>query len=87
MTNMNKSTTIERQKRIVEILTLLHEGGMFEDAKKIFNEEFDGVDVSEITGAEKALIQGGSIPLKFKNYAMFMQLSLKGLLQIFINHL
>lgn len=27
MTNMNKSTTIERQKRIVEILTLLHEGG------------------------------------------------------------
>lgn len=60
---------------------------MLEDAKKIFNEEFDGVDVSEITGAEKALIQGGSIPLKFKNYAMFMQLSLKGLLQIFINHL
>ena len=36
MTNMNKSTTIERQKRIVEILTLLHEGGMFEDAKKNF---------------------------------------------------
>ncbi|KLK97665.1 histidine kinase [Lactococcus lactis subsp. lactis] len=34
MTNMNKSTTIERQKRIVEILTLLHEGGTFEDAKK-----------------------------------------------------
>lgn len=62
MTNMNKSTTIERQKRIVEILTLLHEGGTFEDAKKIFNEEFDGVDVSEITGAEKALIQGGLNP-------------------------
>jgi DUF438 domain-containing protein len=57
-----KSTTIDRQKRIVEILTLLHEGGSFEEAKKIFNEEFDGVDVSEITSAEKALIQGGLNP-------------------------
>lgn len=85
--DMKKSTTIERQKRIVEILTLLHEGGSFEQAKQIFNEEFDGVDVSEITGAEKALIQGGSIPLKFKNYATFMQLSLKDLLQRFINPL
>jgi Uncharacterized conserved protein len=59
---MKKTTTIDRQKRIVEILTLLHEGGSFEEAKKIFNEEFDGVDVSEITGAEKALIQGGLNP-------------------------
>ena len=62
MVDMKKSTTIERQKRIVEILTLLHEGGSFEEAKRIFNEEFDGVDVSEITGAEKALIQGGLNP-------------------------
>ncbi|MCL2112542.1 MAG: DUF438 domain-containing protein [Streptococcaceae bacterium] len=60
--DMKKSTTVDRQKRIVEILTLLHEGGSFEEAKKIFNEEFDGVDVSEITGAEKALIQGGLNP-------------------------
>ena len=62
MTDMKKSTTIERQKRIVEILRLLHDGGSFEEAKQIFNEEFDGVDVSEITGAEKALIQGGLNP-------------------------
>ena len=62
MTDMKKSTTTERQKRIVEILRLLHEGGSFEEAKQIFNEEFDGVDVSEITGAEKALIQGGLNP-------------------------
>lgn len=34
MTNMNKSTTIERQKRIVEILTLLHEGGRLRTPKK-----------------------------------------------------
>lgn len=33
MTNMNKSTTIERQKRIVEILTLLHEGGCLRTPK------------------------------------------------------
>lgn len=59
---MNHSTTVERQKRIVEILTLLHEGGAFEEAKRIFNEEFEGVDVTEITGAEKALIQGGLNP-------------------------
>ena len=59
---MPKTNTVARQKRIVEILTLLHEGGSFEEAKRIFNEEFDGVDVSEITGAEKALIQGGLNP-------------------------
>lgn len=49
----------QRQARIVEILTLLHEGGDFEEAKRLFSEEFDGVDVTEITSAEKALIQGG----------------------------
>jgi DUF438 domain-containing protein len=53
------STTLDRQKRIVEILTLLHKGGSFEEAKRIFNEEFDGVDVTEITAAEKALMQSG----------------------------
>ncbi len=62
MADMGKSSPLDRQKRIVEILTLLHEGGSFEEAKRIFNEEFDGVDVSEITGAEKALIQGGLNP-------------------------
>ena len=64
--DMKKSSTIDRQKRIVEILTLLHEGGSFEEAKRIFNEEFDGVDVTEITGAEKALIQGGLNPAEIQ---------------------
>jgi len=49
----------ERKKRIVEILSMLHEEGTFEEAKRLFNEEFDGVDVTEITSAEKSLIQGG----------------------------
>ncbi|WP_414841180.1 DUF438 domain-containing protein [Enterococcus saccharolyticus] len=55
-----------RQKRIVEILSLLHEGGSFEEAKRLFNEEFDGVDVTEITAAEKALIQGGLNPAEIQ---------------------
>ncbi len=52
-------TKQQRQERIVEILSLLHEGGNFEEAKRLFTEEFDGVDVTEITSAEKALIQSG----------------------------
>lgn len=55
-------TRQQRQERIVEILTLLHEGGSFEAAKELFNQEFDGVDVTEITEAEKALIQSGLNP-------------------------
>lgn len=47
-------TNSQRQERIVEILSLLHQGGSFEEAKRLFNEEFDGVDVTEITAAEKA---------------------------------
>lgn len=54
-----KATKEKRQQRIVEILSLLHEGGNFEEAKRLFSEEFDGVDVTEITSAEKALIKGG----------------------------
>lgn len=57
-----ESTKQQRQQRIVEILSLLHEGGSFEEAKQLFNEEFAGIDVSEITAAEKALIQGGLNP-------------------------
>lgn len=49
----------KRQERIVEILSLLHNGGSFEEAKKLFEEEFDGVDVTEIIAAEKTLIRGG----------------------------
>ncbi|GMA48536.1 hypothetical protein GCM10025854_27860 [Tetragenococcus muriaticus] len=52
-------TKEERKQRIVEILSMLHEEGSFEEAKRLFNEEFDGVDVTEITAAEKSLIQGG----------------------------
>lgn len=59
-------TREERQKRIVEILSLLHEGGSFEEAKRLFNEEFDGVDVTEITAAEKALIQSGLNPAEIQ---------------------
>ncbi|MGY3765116.1 DUF438 domain-containing protein [Vagococcus vulneris] len=59
---MEKSIKEQRQERIVEILSLLHKGGSFEEAKKLFNEEFDGVDVTEITAAERALIQGGLDP-------------------------
>jgi DUF438 domain-containing protein len=55
-------TKEQRQERIVEILGLLHQGGSFEEAKRLFNEEFDGVDVTEITSAEKALIQSGLDP-------------------------
>ncbi|MCF1615948.1 DUF438 domain-containing protein [Tetragenococcus koreensis] len=55
-------TKEERKKRIVEILSMLHEEGTFEEAKRLFNEEFDGVDVTEITSAEKSLIQGGLKP-------------------------
>lgn len=55
-------TREQRQERIVEILSLLHKGGSFEEAKELFNQEFDGVDVTEITAAEKALIQGGLNP-------------------------
>ncbi|HJF19709.1 MAG TPA: DUF438 domain-containing protein [Enterococcus columbae] len=51
-----------RQAKIVEILTTLHNGGSFEEAKRMFNEAFDGVDVTEITAAEKALIQSGLDP-------------------------
>ncbi|MFV0558798.1 MAG: DUF438 domain-containing protein, partial [Enterococcus sp.] len=56
----------QRQARIVEILSLLHQGGAFEEAKALFEEEFDGVDVTEITAAEKALIQGGLNPAEIQ---------------------
>ncbi|EOT39949.1 DUF438 domain-containing protein [Enterococcus columbae] len=57
-----EQTRKERQEKIVEILTSLHNGGSFEEAKAMFNEAFDGVDVTEITAAEKALIQSGLDP-------------------------
>lgn len=56
-----------RQKKIVEILTLLHEGGAFEEAKRLFDESFDGIDVSEITAAERELIAGGLDPSEIQH--------------------
>ena len=38
---MKQRTKEDRQNRIVEILSLLHEGGSFEEAKQLFIEEFD----------------------------------------------
>ncbi|SEK19950.1 hypothetical protein SAMN04488700_1141 [Carnobacterium iners] len=62
-----ENTTVYRQKKIVEILTLLHEGGAFEEAKKLFDESFDGVDVSEITSAERELIASGLDPSEIQH--------------------
>ena len=59
-------TRAQRQERIVEILALLHEGGSFAEAKDLFNQEFDGVDVTEITAAEKALIKSGLNPAEIQ---------------------
>ncbi|WP_416353437.1 DUF438 domain-containing protein [Agrilactobacillus fermenti] len=56
-----------RQKKIVEILKMLHEGGKFEDAKRIFDETFSSVDVSEITSAERELIATGLNPMEIQN--------------------
>ncbi|MFD1671988.1 DUF438 domain-containing protein [Agrilactobacillus yilanensis] len=56
-----------RQKKIVEILKMLHEGGQFEDAKKVFDDTFSSVDVSEITSAERELIASGLNPMEIQN--------------------
>lgn len=56
-----------RQHRIVEILELLHHGGSFEEAKKMFDDSFDGVDVAEITTAERQLIASGLNPMEIQN--------------------
>lgn len=63
---MKERTKEDRQNRIVEILSLLHEGGSFEEAKRLFNEEFEGIDVTEITSAERALIQKGMDPAEIQ---------------------
>ncbi|MCG4282909.1 DUF438 domain-containing protein [Lacticaseibacillus saniviri] len=62
---MNNS--VDRQKKIVEILKMLHEGDDFETAKQIFDATFDGVDVSEITSAERELIASGLNPMEIQN--------------------
>ena len=62
-----ENNTVQRQKKIVRILTLLHEGGEFEEAKRLFDESFDGVDVSEITAAERELIASGLDPSEIQH--------------------
>lgn len=62
-----ENNTVYRQKKIIEILTLLHEGGEFEEAKRLFDESFDGVDVSEITAAERELIASGLDPSEIQH--------------------
>lgn len=59
---MTKTSSLDRQKKLIEILSLLHEGGKFEKAKALFDESFSQVDVSEITSAERELIANGLSP-------------------------
>ncbi|WP_125709308.1 DUF438 domain-containing protein [Companilactobacillus zhongbaensis] len=66
MTNKTLSS-VQRQKKIVEILNFLHEGGDFDEAKKMFDDSFSSVDVSEITSAERELIASGLNPMEIQN--------------------
>lgn len=58
--------SVYRQKKIVEILKMLHEGGSFDEAKRIFDSTFSSVDVSEITAAERELIGSGLNPMEIQ---------------------
>lgn len=49
-------TDKKRQDAILKILHYIQNGGDFATAKKMFQEEFDQVDVAEITAAELSLI-------------------------------
>lgn len=66
MTNETLNS-VQRQKKIVEILNFLHEGGDFDEAKKMFDDSFSTVDVSEITSAERELISSGLNPMEIQN--------------------
>jgi len=66
MTNETLNS-VQRQKKIVEILNFLHEGGDFDEAKKMFDDSFSSVDVSEITSAERELISSGLNPMEIQN--------------------
>lgn len=59
-------TSKERQAAIVKILQYIQAGGDFDTAKKMFQDEFDQVDVAEITAAERQLIAGGLDPRKIQ---------------------
>lgn len=58
MTDLSK----ERQAALLKILHYIQNGGDFATAKKMFQDEFDQVDVAEITAAERELIAQGLDP-------------------------
>ena len=62
MANLSK----ERQEALLKILHYIQDGGDFATAKKMFQEAFDKVDVSEITAAERELIAQGLDPRKIQ---------------------
>lgn len=62
MANLSK----ERQRALLKILHYIQDGGDFTEAKKMFQESFDKVDVSEITAAERELIAQGLDPRKIQ---------------------
>ena len=62
-----KTNARQRQRAITEILTFLHQGGDFDQAKKMFNDQFSQVDVAEITAAERELIANGLNPSEIQN--------------------
>ena len=64
---MTSERSQEPQAPIVKILTFLHEGGDFDEAKQMFKDQFDQVDVAEITAAERQLIAGGLNPIEIQN--------------------
>ena len=64
---MTSELSQERQAAIVKILTFLHEGGDFDESKQMFKDQFDQVDVAEITAAERQLIAGGLNPIEIQN--------------------
>lgn len=59
-------TDKKRQDAILKILHYIQNGGDFATAKKMFQEEFDQVDVSEITAAERELIKQGLNPAEIQ---------------------
>lgn len=62
MANLSK----KRQEALLKILNYIQDGGDFATAKKMFQDEFDQVDVSEITAAERELIAQGLDPRKIQ---------------------
>ena len=70
-------TDKKRQDAILKILHYIQNGGDFATAKKMFQEEFDQVDVAEITAAERELIKQGLNQQRFNTCVMCMPMSLR----------